>query len=309
MQNLSNPTMDFGGLQRSLYFDLSSVIQEYPPDVLTSVLTQTVEEKIAYGLSDVFTGLLGEVDPRWIAADTQEYRDYSVRILWFNGTEGQSPVDCDQICASFEDLMPWTRWNVTVETKLADKQLDDAIENRTSELGTPLNYTILLSNGTQLTIVSQKNVAWPMSLQYPETDPLSQYFTDNVKDYFNLTDLQDKSVIPVVMVQTDNDTAFGGSPFGAGVSLFPDNVIITGFQGGVIQTFGEIARFILTGLVTHETGHWVSLSHHDSGDGDPKIICSMRTAFYDFCAFCKDARARISFISYYNSTITLLTKN
>jgi len=29
----------------------------------------------------------------------------------------------------------------------------------------------------------------------------------------------------------------------------------------------------------------------------------------EFCAFCKDARARISFISYYNSTIELLTKN
>jgi len=304
----SNPATDFGGLQRALYFDLSDMMQENMT-LWNSVLTYTVQEKITNSLPDVFTGLLGNIDARWIAADMQEYRDYNVKILWFNGTQGQSPVDANQICQSFEDLMPWTRWNVTIETEPADKPLNDLIESRTVELQTPLNYTLVLSNGTKLTIMSKKNVIWPTSLQNPETDPLSQYFVNHVKDYFNLTDLQDKSVIPVVMIQTDNDTAFGGSPFGAGVSLFPYNVIITAFQGGALTTFGEIGQLTLTGLIRHETGHWLSLSHHDSGGGDPRILCSMRDTLSDFCPFCKDARARISFISYYNSAITLLTKN
>lgn len=88
-------------------------------------------------------------------------------------------------------------------------------------------------------------------------------------------------------------------------------MIIVAFQGSALTDLGESGPILLVHLLRHEIGHWVSLIHHSSTfDSDyPKIICSMRSMTTEFCAFCKDARARISFISYYNSTIELLTKN
>jgi hypothetical protein len=297
----------FGGLRRALYFDISDTMQQSPTE---SSLTSTVSTLITNSLGDIFTSLGGSIDPRWIAADTQKYRDYNVRILWLNGTEGQTPINLDQIRASFEDLMPWTHWTATIKAEPADKLLNDLIQSRTLDLPTPLNYTILLPNGTQLTIQSQRNVYWNPYENSGENDPINQYFFKHVKEYFNLTDLDDKSVIPVILMQLDNDTAFGGS-FQAGVSWFPYNVIIIAFQGSTLTDLGETGQIGLTHLLRHEIGHWVSLIHHSSdfASGYPKIICSMRSITNEFCAFCKDARARISFISYYNSTIELLTKN
>lgn len=298
---------NFGGLRRVVYFDISETMQQSPTE---SSVTSTVSTLITNSLGDIFTNLGGNIDPRWIAADTQKYLNYNVRILWLNGTEGQTPINLDQIHASFEDLMPWTHWNATIETESADKLLNDLIQSRTLDLPTPLNYTILLSNGTQLTIQSQRNVNWNPYANSGEYDPINQYFFEHVKDYFNLADLDDKSVIPVILMQLDNNTAFGGS-FQAGVSWFPYNMIITAFQGSILTDLGEIGQIGLTHLLRHEIGHWVSLIHHSSdfASGYPKIICSMRSMTNEFCAFCKDARARISFISYYNSTIELLAKN
>jgi hypothetical protein len=88
-------------------------------------------------------------------------------------------------------------------------------------------------------------------------------------------------------------------------------VIIVAFQGSALTGLGESGPILLVHLLRHEIGHWVSLIHHSSAltSDYPKIICSMRSMTNEFCSFCKDARARISFISYYNSTIELLTKN
>lgn len=298
---------NFGGARRALYFDLSQTMQQSPTE---NSLTNTVATLISNSLADVFPSLGGSIDPRWIAADTQEYRHYRVQILWLNGTEAQSPINQDQIRASLEDLMPWTSWTVTTQTEPADKALDELIQGRTSDLTTPINYSILLSNGTQLTIPSTRNVDWNPYENSGENDPVNQYFFSHAEDYFNLTDPQDKSVIPVVLMQLDNDTAFGGS-FQGGVSWFPHNVIIIAFQGNLITALGEIGQTGLTQLVRHEIGHWVSLIDHSSdfASGYPKIICSMRSMTDKFCAFCKDARARISFISYYDSTTQLLAKN
>jgi len=297
---------NFGGLRRALYFDISETMQQSPTE---SSLTSTVRILITKSLGDIFTSLGGSLDPRWMVADTQKYRDYNVRILWLNGTEGQTPINLDQIRASFESLMPWTHWTATIEAEPADKPLNDLIQSRTIDLSTALNYSILLSNGTQLTIQSQQNVDWNPYENSGENDPINQYFFKHVKEYFNLTDLNDKSVIPVILMQLDNHTAFGGS-FQGGVSWFPYNVIIIAFQGSTLKDLGEIGRIGLMHLLRHEIGHWVSLIHHsfDFASGYPKIICSMRSMTNEFCAFCKDARARISFISYYNSTIELLTK-
>lgn len=298
---------DFGGLRRALYFDISDAMQQSPKE---SFLTNTINTLITNSLEDIFTSLGGNIDSRWLVADTQKYRDYDVRTLWLNGTCGQTPVNLDQILASFEDLMPWTHWTANVETEPADKPLNELIQSRTSNLQTPLNYTILLANGTQLAIESQRNVDWNPYENSGENDPINQYFFNHVKDYFNLTDLDDKSVIPVILMQLDNDTAFGGS-FQGGVSWFPYNVIIIAFQGTTLTNLGETGRIGLTHLLRHEIGHWLSLIHHSSDFtlGYPKIICSMRSMTNEFCAFCKDARARISFISYYNSIIGLLAKN
>jgi len=73
---------------------------------------------------------------------------------------------------------------------------------------------------------------------------------------------------------------------------------------------GESGPILLTHQLRHEIGHWVSLAHHSARFelGYPKVICSMRAITDKFCAFCKDARARLSFISYYQ-TITELHSN
>jgi hypothetical protein len=243
-----------------------------------------------------------------IAADSQRYQNYSVKILWINGTGEQLPLE--QIRRSFEDLMPWTNWTVTIEKKPADNTLNDFIESRTTELATPLNYTSVLSNGSSFTIEAERNVEWNPYENSGEYDPLNQFFFNRVKDYFSLTDLDDKFIIPIVLLQLGNDTAFGGA-YQGGVSWFPHDVIIVAFQGSALTGLGESGPLLLGHLLRHEIGHWVSLIHHSSAfDSDcPKIICSMRSMTNEFCAFCKDARARTSFISYYNSTIELLAQN
>jgi hypothetical protein len=296
---------DFGGSRRALHFDISETMEASPTE---SLVTGTVAKLVNNSLGEIFTNLGGSIDPRMIAADVQKHQNYTAKILWLNGTGEQLPLE--QIQRSFEDLMPWTNWTVTIERKPADSALNDFIESRTTELATPLSYSAVLSNGSSFTIEAERNVEWNPYENSGENDPLNQYFFNRVRDYFGLTDLDDKSIIPVVLLQLGNDTAFGGS-YQGGVSWFPHDVIIVAFQGSALTGLGESGLILLVHLLRHEIGHWVSLIHHSSAfdSGYPKIICSMRTMTSEFCAFCKDARARISFISYYNSTIELLIKN
>jgi hypothetical protein len=297
---------NFGGLRRALYFDISETMELAPTQ---STVTSTIAELVSNSLGDMFHNLLGSTDPRWVEADLQNYQNYTVRILWLNGTGGQLPLE--GIPASFEDLMPWTNWTLTIETRPADSELNDFIESQTVELSPPATYSYLLSNGTNFTIEAQRSVLWNPLENSGENDPVNQYFFNHVKDYFGLTDLDDKSVIPVVLLQLDNDTAFGGY-FQGGVSWFPHNVIIVAFQGSVMTGLGESGPVLLADLLRHEIGHWLSLSHYSSdyGSGYPKIICPMSFMLTnEFCAFSKDARARMSFISFYDATIGLLSKN
>jgi len=296
----------FGGMRRALYFDISDVIEE---TLLKTVVTDKAIRLFNNGLADMFVNLLGTTDSRMIAADTQRYENYEVKMLWLNGTGDQ--LCLERIKKAFEDLMPWIHWTITMQTRPMDADLNDLIESRTVELSKPLNYSFSLANGSRFSILANRNVIWEVWKDSGEHDPISQYLFDHVKDYFNLTDLEDKSIIPVIILQLRNDTAIGGAAgIGPGVSWFPYNVIILGYQGGTVTAMGESGPILLTHQLRHEIGHWVSLSHHPARFelGYPKVICSMRAITDRFCAFCKDARARMSFISYYQ-VITELFSN
>ena len=297
----------FGGLRRVLYFDLTDVIEKMP---MEAVVTDTTMRLFNNGLVDMFVNSLGATDSRMIVADTQKYENYNVRILWLNGTGGQ--LYSERIEEAFEDLMPWTNWSITVQTRPMEAELNDLIESRTVELSMSLNYSFILANGSRFSIEANRNVIWEVWKDSGEYDPISRYLFEHVKDYFNLTDLEDKSIIPVVLLQLRNDTAISGAAgIGPGVSWFPYNIIIMGYQGGTVTAMGESGPISLTHQLRHEVGHWVSLSHHSARFelGYPKIICSMRSVTNQFCAFCKDARARMSFISYYQTISELLSNN
>lgn len=296
----------FGGMHRVLYFDLSDVIEKTP---VKTIVTDTAVRQFNNALSDMFINLLGATDSRMIAADMQRYENYEVKILWLNGTGEQ--LHLERIERGFEDLMPWTNWTITTEAMPMDDGLNGIIENRTAKLSKPLNYSFSLANGSTFSIEAHRNVAWEVWKDSGEYDPINQYLFEHVKDYFNLTNLEDKSIIPVIILQLRNDTAIGGvAGIGPGVSLFPYNVIILGYQGGTVTAMEESGSTLLTHQLRHEIGHWVSLSHHSARFelGYPKVICSMRAITDRFCAFCKDARARMSFISYYQ-VITELFSN
>ncbi|MDI6905465.1 MAG: hypothetical protein QMD13_08305 [Candidatus Bathyarchaeia archaeon] len=88
---------------------------------------------------------------------------------------------------------------------------------------------------------------WDVWKDSGEYDPIGQYLFEHVKDYFNLTDLEDKSIIPVIFLQLRNDIAIGGvAGSGPGVSWFPYNVIIMGYQGGTVIAMGESGPILLT---------------------------------------------------------------
>lgn len=293
----------FGGMRRALYFDLSDVIEK-------TTVTDTAIRLFNNALSDVFVNLLGVTDSRMIAADMQRYENYEVKILWLNGTGDQ--LHLERIEKAFEDLMPWTNWTINVETRPMDDGLNGIIENRTARLSKPLDYSFSLANGSRFSIEANRNVVWEVWKDSGEYDPISQYLFEYVKDYFNLTDLEDKSIIPVTFLQLRNDTAIGGvAGIGPGVSWFPYNVIIMGYQGGTVTAMRESGPILLTHQLRHEIGHWVSLSHHSARFelGYPKVICSMRAITNKFCAFCKDARARISFISSYQAITELFSNS
>lgn len=299
----------FGGMRRIVYFDLSDVIEKTPTK---TVITNTAIRLFDNSLIDVFANLLGATDSQMIAADVQKYENYKVRILWLNGTDEQ--LHPERIEEAFEDLMPWTNWTVKLVTKPMDAELNNLLQNRTANLSEPLTYSFLLANGSRCVIKAWRNVVWELQTENHsgENDPINRYLFEHVKDYFNLTDLEDKSIISVIILQLRNDTAIGGfAGIGPGVSWFSYNVVIIGYQGGAITTMGESGAIMITHLVRHEIGHWVSLSHHSARFelGYPKIICPMRSITNQFCAFCKDARARMSFISYYNASIKLLSNN
>ena len=295
----------FGGIRRALYFDISDIMKKTPTKLL---VTNTIINLFNNGLPDIFMNLLGAADSRMIAADLQRYEHYKVKILWLNGTGEQFYPE--RIKEAFEDLMPWTNWTITIETKAMDAALNNLIESRTEELSEPSTYSFLLSNGSSVIIEAWRNVNCDFLANSGEYDPLIRYFFDHVEDYFNLTDLADKSVIPVVFLQLRNDTTIGHATQ-AGVSWFLRNIVVVGFQGSAATAIGESGPIFLTHLLRHEIGHWVSLSHHSSKleSKYPKIICSMCSLTNQFCAFCKDARARMSCISYYNATIELLSNN
>ena len=294
-----------GGLRRALYFDVSSVMEETPTKLL---VTNTVTKLFNDSLADVFPDLLGAIDARMIAADVQRYENYKVRILWLNGTGEQFYPEW--IKESFQDFMPWTNWSIRIETKIMDSALNDLIESRTEELSEPLTYRFVLNNGTSFTVEAWRNAKCDFFADSGEYDPLIRYFFDQVGDYFNLTDLEDKSIIPVVFLQFRNDTAFGGGPL-AGLSWFIHNVVVVGFQGSMVTAMGENGPVFLTHILRHEIGHWMSISHHSSSYelGDVKIVCPMRSLTNHYCPFCKDARARMSFLSYYNATVEALSRD
>ena len=299
----------FGGIGRAIYFDLSDVIERAP---VKTVITNNAIRLFNNGLVDMFVNSLGATmlnswgDSRMIEADMQRCERYELRILWLNGTGEQ--IYRERIKEAFEDLMPWTNWTITVKTRPMNAELNSFVENRTVELSKPLTYSFSLSNGSKTTIQTQRNVIWNVWGDHSgENDPLTRYFFEHVKDYFNLTDVYDKSVIPLVLLQLRNDTGAAGG-MGAGVSWFPYNVIIMCRQGAAVNTLGPI---YMTHLIRHEVGHWVSLSHHSERFelGYAKIVCSMRALTNRFCVFCKDTRRRISFISYYNATTELLSNS
>lgn len=297
----------FGGMRRVLYFDLSDVVEKTPVE---TIVTDTAIRLFNNALSDVFINLLGIADSRMIAADMQRYENYEVKVLWLNGTGEQ--LHLERIKKAFEDLMPWTNWIITTEAMPMDDGLNRIIENRTAKLSMPLNYSFLLANGSRFAIEAHRNVVWEVWKDSGEYDPINQYLFEHVKDWFNLTALEDRSIIPVLILQLRNDTAIGGvSGIGPGVSWFPYNVIILGYQGGTVTAMGESGAILLTHQLRHEIGHWVSLSHHSARFelGYPKVICSMRAITDRFCVFCKDARARMSFISYYKIVTELFSNS
>ncbi len=297
----------FGGMHRILYFDLSDVIEK---NLVKTIVTDTAIRLFNNALSDVFVDLLGATDSRMIAADMQRYENYEVKILWLNGTGDQ--LHLELIEKAFEDLMTWTNWTITVEPRPMDDGLNGIIENRTARLSKPLNYSFSLANGSRFSIEANRNVIWEVWRDSAEHDPISQYLFEHVKDYFNLTAPEDKSIIPVIFLQLRNDTAIGGvAGIGPGVSWFPYNVIIMGYQGGTVTAMGESGPLLLTHQLRHEIGHWASLLHHSARFelGYPKVLCSMRSVTNQFCAFCKNARARMSFISFYQAIAELFSNS
>jgi len=296
---------NFGGRRRAVYFDVSDMMEGAPTQ---AIVTNMVSSLFKKAMADIFVNLLGTMDSRMTLADNQTYGNYEVRILWLNSTGEE--FDTKLIEESFEDPMPWTNWKATVKARTMDKTLNSLIAGQTEELSKPLTYSFLLSNGSRFTLEASQNVKCDFYADSGEHNPLISYFFEHVADYFNLTDLEDRSVIPVVFLQFANDTAFGRAPQ-AGVSWFLHNVVIVGFQGSLMTKTGENGQLLLMQTLRHETGHWLSLSHHSSdfASGYPKIICSMRSITSRFCAFCKDARARMSFISYYNATRGLLSQS
>jgi len=296
---------NFGGRRRAVYFDVTDLMEGAPTQAIVTDMASSLFKKAT---ADIFVNLLGTTDSRMILADNQKYENYEVRILWLNSTDEE--FDTKRIKESFEDLMPWTNWTATVEARTMDTTLTSLIAGQTEELSKSLAYSFLLSNGRRFALEASRNVKCDFYADSGEHDPLIGYFFEHVGDYFNLTDLGDRSVIPVVFLQFANDTAFGRAPQ-AGVSWFLHNVVIVGFQGSLMTKVGENGQLLLMQTLRHEIGHWLSLSHHsfDFASGYPKIICSMRSMTSRFCTFCKDARARMSFISYYNATISLLSQS
>jgi len=295
---------NFGGLHRSMYFDISQVMEL---NLTKLINTNFVVNLFRNSLRDVFTNLLGYLDPQWIDADMQRYENYTVKILWFNGTGG--PLYPERIKEEFEDFMPWTNWAVEIKTRQMDSALNKLLEDQTEELSSPLTHIIQFPNGSRFTEKAWRNLDW---VPYKEDDIINSYFYDHVREYFNLTNPEDKSVIPVVFLQLRNDTAACGAVgMGTGVCWFTHGIVIIAFQGSLATGDEVTGSIFLTYLLRHELGHWVSLSHHTSLTGDlrPKIICSMRSLTNKFCAFCKDARARMSFISYYKAVVEILEEN
>jgi hypothetical protein len=295
----------FGGLGRTLYFDVSALMEATPT---TPSVTAAVVELFNEGLTDLFPDFLGSTDSRMGEADTQMYENYKVKVLWFNGA-GRHLLP-EQIIEAYQNLMPWTTWEVTVETALMDAALINLLGNATLDLPQPLNYTFVLPNGTRGSVMAQRNVQVDLYGDSGEFDPVVRFFFDNVEDYFALTDSDDKSTIPVIFLQLDDDTVFAGSPQ-AGVSWFPYNVIVVGFQGSWVTQTGESGPRFLTHLLKHEIGHWLSLAHHspDYGDVPAKIVCQMSCFTPRCCAFCRDARARLSFMAYYDVVLGALASN
>lgn len=305
---------NFGGIHRSIYYDMSTLMNQNPTG--TNV-TDKVAEFISNSLALVFPTSMGSLDPSFAAADSQTYSNYQVKILWINGTGEQLPLET--IREEFESLMPWTNWTVTLQTRPAEEDLNNLVESLTVDFPTPSNYSNIFPNGSSINFEAKRGLTWLPGgdVQFAESYPLTTYFNSRLNDYFGVTDLNDKSVIPVVLLQLDNDTEIVGDGLGAGTSLFPDNLILTGFDGSYFTTMGELGPLTLEELLLHEIGHWLSLTHEYStgptqdqiGIIDPMSNIGFAVFAPSFCAFCRDSRARMSFISYYDQTVELLSQD
>jgi hypothetical protein len=291
--------LSFGGTHRVVYFDLSSFFRSGPsPEETSAEVISAIEACYV----DLFPDLLGSQLDYMKEADMQTYEDYRIRILSLNGSA--SFIDSESLECSFEKLMPWTEWTVSIQEDDMNAELKELIDSRTIVYDEPLEYAWTYENGTKGSIVCYRSLYW----SWHEYDALNSYFFDRVVELFSLQSAEDRSIIPVVFIHLDNDTALSGyAGVAGGACYFHRNVVIMIIPAHFPQNAGQVGRIWITDHLRHEIGHWLSLQHHSSQvPPQQRIICDMQTYSSGFCCFCKDARARMSFISYYQRACLLL---
>jgi hypothetical protein len=292
----------FGGLNRTIYFDITSITRQ---DYTSSLLTEIVLDHIHASLSDMFPSLLGAEVSDYMEADTQRYESYNIDILVLS--EDCATLGFDKIETSFEDLMPWTTWTVDVKSEYMEAQLQEIISNKTVSLTDPLAYWWQSPDGSVGNSTCNFDVQWT----WTKNDPLNSFLIDRLQDYFGIANLDDKSKIPVVLLVMPEDVAFAGTAgIGAGVCLFSSGIVVMGVHRSLVDTMGVCGQLFAENLLRHEIGHWLSISHHSSGLHEyPKMLCSMRALCSKFCDFCRDARFRMSYMSYLNYTMSILAES
>ncbi|NHJ12981.1 MAG: hypothetical protein EAX95_04855 [Candidatus Thorarchaeota archaeon] len=295
-------TSKFGGLSRAVFFDISSIVYG---GITKSALTSTVIDSLKASIPGMFPDLLGAEESEMIEADRQMYENYFIDALIL--AESDCSLRFEGLTQSFVRLMPWTTWNLSIRYQDVDAQLSNLISSRTLSPYGPLNYTWRFPNGTHESIICDSNVVW----DWTENDPINEYLFGKLEDYFPGANLDDMSKIQVAMLILPENTSFGGTPgIGAGVCWFSHGIVIMGVHRSVVYNMDEVGPIYLTNLLRHEIGHWLSLSHHaTAGSTFPKTLCSMSAVCSDFCSYCRDARARMSYLSYFNFTRLLLMRS
>ncbi|NHI82701.1 MAG: hypothetical protein EAX81_00165 [Candidatus Thorarchaeota archaeon] len=295
-------TSKFGGLSRAIFFDISSIVYN---GITKSALTATAIDLLKSSIPEMFRDLLGAEESEMIEADRQMYENYNIDVLVL--TESECSPCFEGLTQSFLSLMPWTTWDLSIRYHELDAEVRSLLSSRTLSPYGPLNYTWQCPNGTKESILSDSNVVW----DWRETDPINEYLSGKLQDYFPGTNLGDKSKIHVAMLIMPENTTFAGvAGMGAGLCLFSHGIVIMGVHRSVVNEMGEVGSIYLTNLLRHEIGHWLSLSHHASlGTIFAKTLCSMSALCSDFCSYCRDARARMSYLSYFNLTRSLLMES